>query len=242
AGGAQPAQARRARRVSRGRDLRAAPGARGIRGVDHRAEEHALRRLLSGRGAGLAAFRGAAAASDMAAGAASLRARPLQQDRDRDAARRASAGALVAPWTTVVAARRRAAPPVLRARRGGRSVHHLGGAAPRRRRRRGVRSQRRAAGPDRRPRRLVLSRQARVACRPRLHLSALERRSGRPLAIPLPGGGTRSRRGTVGAAQTLSRRAHRGALLSWYAVSRPRLLRRLPVPLLVRRRSLPVPS
>src|SRR5207244_4115260 len=65
---------------------------------------------------------------------------------------------------------------------------------------------------------------------------------GRPLAIPLPGGGTRSRRGTVGAAQTLSRRAHRGALLSWYAVSRPRLLRRLPVPLLVRRRSLPVPG
>src|SRR5205814_2241093 len=82
----------------------------------------------------------------------------------------AAAGPLVAPRTAVVAARRRPAPPVLRPRRGGRSVHHLGGAAPGGRRRRGIRSQRRAAGPDRRPRRLVLSRQARVACRPRLHL------------------------------------------------------------------------
>ena len=87
----RPASPRRPRRVAGGRRLRAPSRARRIGGLDHRAEEHAVRRLLPRRRARLAALRRVAPDSGLTrAPRRALRPRAPQQDGDGDAAGRCS--------------------------------------------------------------------------------------------------------------------------------------------------------
>ena len=141
-----------------------------------------------------------------------------------------------------MAARRGAARAVLRARARRRSPDGVGREALHHRRARGpVRARPAGARPPRRPCVLVLPRQAPLARRPRLLLPALGLQPGRVVGVPVP-----RRRGLpgdrgLGVAKALARAARRAAVLRRRAPPGARLRRRLPVPLLVRRRSLPVP-
>src|SRR5439155_23995588 len=95
----------------------------------------------------------------------------------------------------------------------------------------------RAGGPGT----VVLRRQARGPDPALLLLSALDDRRGRPVAVALlPGRGRRRRRALDAPAPDREGAARGGPLLRDHARAGARLRRRLPVPLLLRRRSLPV--
>ena len=179
----------------------------------------------------------------MAAGVRALRLRPAEQVRDGHAAGAAARGALVAAGPAGRAPRRVAAAAVLR--RGGalRRGHRLGRADAHRRARVGIRVHRGRSRPDRRARGVVLPRQAPVAGEPDVRLPAVDDRlvgvvavpvSGWPCSRSWPGCGRcgAARRGAAGRAALLLHRPRAGA----------RLRQRVPVPLLVRGRSLPVPG
>src|SRR5205823_6910073 len=84
--------------------------------------------------------------------------------------------------------------------------------------------------------------QAGLARGPRFHLSALADQSDRVVAVRVPRGCARDARRALGASEAVAGAAHRSAVLSGHPLPRPRLLRRLSVPLLFRGRSLPVPG
>ena len=99
------------------------------------------------------------------------------------------------------------------------------------------------AMPRSRTRSLVLRGQARVPLGPDVHLPALEDRRHRLVAMALPAGSRRRGRRALGSAGTPRRSPARGGdLLRPHARPGARLRRRVPVPLLVRRRPLPVPG
>ena len=112
--------------VAGGRDLRAASGAGRVRGVDHRAEEHAFDGLLSGLGARLSRLRSHPKPGPVPVGVGAVRLRGAQQDLHRDAAGRAARRHLVAAWPPALAQRRGAARTLADLRRGSRLAHRLG--------------------------------------------------------------------------------------------------------------------
>ena len=96
------------------------------------------------------------------------------------------------------------------------------------------------ARPARRPRRLVLPRQARRADEPDIHLPAVRDRRPRRGAVPVSARRGCGARGRFLAESAQPCAAGRGALLRRIAPSRARLPERVPVRVLVRGRSLPV--
>jgi hypothetical protein len=142
-------------------------------------------------------------AAALALFACSLRARP-----SRPRSRRAAGGLLVearAPRTGAATSPRCS---LARARRGGGPVQRLGRAQVRRRAGRGSSTFPGRARPRRGPGRLVLCWQARLALRPQLRLSALDRGHGGLVAVALPARRPRGRRRALvlrGAAAARSR-------------------------------------
>jgi hypothetical protein len=132
--------------------------------------------------------------------------------------------------------RRAPAAALVRHRRRGGPVHGLGRTHQHRRTRRGFRHRPAAAPPDRRPRPLVLRREAVLAGQPDVYLSALEYRSRRLVAMAVP---NRSSRRFHTRRQTPSR-ASRPPLLRRHALPGARLPERLSLPLLLGGRPLPI--
>ena len=85
-----------ARRGADRRRVRGAPAARGVGGLDHRAQGRAVGAVLPGRGAGVGALRGGAAGRQLPAGGGAVHGRAAEQVGGGDAAAGAAAVALVA--------------------------------------------------------------------------------------------------------------------------------------------------
>ena len=113
------------RRVLGGGDLRLAPGASRIGGLDYGTEEHAFGRVLLGRHAELSALRRAAEQHLLCVGPGPVRAGPVDQDGDGHAARRAVGDLLVAARPALVERRRAAAGALLCPGRRGGTAHGL---------------------------------------------------------------------------------------------------------------------
>ena len=142
--------------------------------VDHRAEEHALGRVVPGSGARLSPVRPAPPPVGVGACGGALRAGAAQQDRHGDVAGAPSGGDLAATRAAGRPTRSGAARPAHRRRRGLRPADGLGRTHVHRRARPGLRALDRRAHAGCGPRRVVLSRHARLAGEPHLHLPEVD--------------------------------------------------------------------
>src|SRR5207247_1865308 len=238
---AHPRQARGPRGVGGGGGVRAPSGARGIGRLGGGAEERPGGRLLSPGPPPLPPLRPRAALGGaLRPGLRRLRARGAQQDRCVYRARSRPRLCLVEAGIAR-APRHRARRSLLPRRPGGRARDGDGGEVPGRGAGRGLDALRGRPLRAGRPRAVLLRRQARGPDSALLHLPALDDRRGRLVAVALSAGRRRSRRRALEApGSDRERAAGGGPLFRDHARARARLRRCLPVPLLLRRRSLPV--
>src|SRR3954469_22795254 len=154
-----------------------------IRRVDQRAKEHALGRILPVRYARLFEVRRIPPALGVPPGYGPLPVRATNQNRDRHIAGSVVSNFLVAKGHNLLEARCHAFAPILHVWRNSRGPDGLARANANRGRRRKFRADIRPTRPLGRARNLVLSREAGLALQPDLHLSALDGRSERVVAM-----------------------------------------------------------
>ena len=169
---------RDSRRGARRGDLRAASRAGGIGRLDDGTQEHAERRVLFRRRAGLPAIRRAAPSDELRPGGAVVPARARRQDRHGHPAGRPPRRVVVEAGPARRASRHRAAGAILRRRPGRRGGHLVGRTPSNRGQRRGVRPVVRRAPARREPRGLVLSVEARLAVAAHLHVPEVDHLAG----------------------------------------------------------------
>src|SRR5262245_42984269 len=227
--------------VDGGSRVRAPPGTRGIGRLDRGAQEHPVELLLSGRAARISSLRVSRAIDGtLRARLPGVRSGGAQQDGSLHAARGNPRPPLVEAGADRPPRRGTTGPLLPRGPRGrardgvGRDASGGGAGC-------GVVAVPRRPLRPRRARTVVLRGQDSRSTPAHLRLPALADRCDRVVAVALPLGGGRRRRRALGAAGTgREGSAGGGTLLRDHPRTRARLRRRLSLPLLLRRRPLPV--